>query len=130
MLQKDAKILQAVSTFKIKDTDTKNVYDFYYRLCANGSNMTKGKDFNESHSPVGLYSSVRIMLALAVAFNLTLYGIDVDNLFQCTTNIDDDKNPPLYVTMPLLYMAWFRKYFHHVKIPGCPPYVLQCLKLI
>ena len=125
LLPKDATVLQAVSTFKVKNTDTANVYDLYFHLYTNGSRMIKGGDFLESHSPVGSYSSLRMMLALAAAFNLRLYRLDVENTFQCTPRHYDSANPPVFITMPPLYMAWFRKYFPHIKLEGSPPYVLQ-----
>ena len=51
-------ILRAVSAFKIKNTSHPNIYDFYFRMCADGSKQIKGLHFDESHSPppqYGLY---------------------------------------------------------------------------
>ena len=69
-----------------------------------------------------------MMIALAAAFNMTLYRINVDNAFQCTPKLDNASNPPIYPSMPPLYMAWFQTYFPTVVIHGEPPYVLQNLK--
>ena len=67
-------------------------------------------------------------MALAASLGLVVYAIDVDNAFQITPKEENDKNPPLYVTAPPLFMDWFQKYFPTAKIHGKPPYVLQCLQ--
>ena len=70
------------------------------------------------------------MLALAAAFWMAIYALDVGNAFQCTPKEDTDNNPPLLLNMPPLYMAWFHKYFPNIKLEGTGPYVLQLLKMI
>ena len=40
-------VLQAVSTFKVKHTEVPNIYELYFRLCANGSSMKQGTDFDQ-----------------------------------------------------------------------------------
>ena len=129
-IPKNAVVLPAVSTFKIKPTEAPDIWDFYFRLCANGSKMIKGKDYKESHAPTGSHTSIRIMCALAAALNLDLYGLNVDNAFQCTPKEDTPDNRPLYITMPPLYFSWFKKYFPHIKLEGIAPFVLQCLTQI
>ena len=61
---------------------------------------------------------------------MRLSALDVDNSFQCALKEYTKDSPPLYLTMPPLYISWFRKYFPHVKVHGNGPYVLQCLKQI
>ena len=109
-------ILQAVSPFKVKTTNTPNLYDFCFRLCANGSKQVQGRYFDKLHSHVGSYRSLRMMIALEAACIMILYGIDVDNAFQCTPKLDNADNPPVYLSMPPLYIAWFRKYFPTVQL--------------
>ena len=50
--------LPVVSTFNIKPTSVDNIWDFYFRLCANGSKMRQGIDFDQAHSPTGSYESI------------------------------------------------------------------------
>ena len=69
------------------------------------------------------------MLALSVALGLTLYAIDVENVFQCTPKVDDNKNPPLLISLPPLYLHWFKK-FPEVKLSPATQDVVQCLKLM
>ena len=61
-LPPDANILPAVSTFNIKNTE---VDDFYFRLCANGSKMRQGVDYDQDHSPTGTHKSIWRKLALS-----------------------------------------------------------------
>ena len=61
---------------------------------------------------------------------MNIYVLDVENAFQFTSIEDTDKNPPLFLNMPPLYMVWFHKYFLNIKIGGTGPYVLQLLKMM
>ena len=89
--------------------------------------MEQGVDFKESHSPTGSHSSLRMMVALSAALCMRLSAFNVDNAFQCALKEDTKDSPPLYLTMPPLYIAWFCKYFPHVKVHGNGPFILQCL---
>ena len=61
----DAQTIPAVSTFKIKNTNVDNIWEFYFRLCANGSCQVQGKDFDLAHSPTGSYDLFQMLIALA-----------------------------------------------------------------
>ena len=45
----DTSILRTVTTFKIKKTQVDNIWDFYVRVCADGSPMKIDVDFDQSH---------------------------------------------------------------------------------
>ena len=45
----DTSILRAVTTFKIRKTQVDNIWDFYVRVCADGSPMKIDVDFDQSH---------------------------------------------------------------------------------
>ena len=66
--------------------------------------MVQGREFSESHSPTASHDSIRILVALAAALNMTLYGIDIENAFQNKPKEDSEDQPPMYVNMPPLYM--------------------------
>ena len=89
--------------------------------------MEQGVDFKESHSPTGSHSSLHMMVALSAALRMGLLAFNVDNTFQCALKEDTKDSPPLYLTMPPLYIAWFCKYFPNVKVYGNGPFILQCL---
>ena len=90
--------------------------------------MEQGVDYKELHSPTGSHSSLKMMVALSVALRMKLSALNVDNAFQCALKEDTKDSPPLYLNMLPLYISWFRKYLHNVKIQGNVPYVLQGLK--
>ena len=68
-----------------------------------------------------------MMVALSAALCMNMSDLDVDNAFQCALKEDTAVSPPLYLTIPPLYLAWFRNYFFTVKVQGNGQYVLQCL---
>lgn len=85
------------------------MWDLYYRPCANGGPMEKGLHFDESNCPTSGYASLRILLCLSSVLGLVIYMLDVHNAFQCTPLAENESSPPIYVTMPPLYIRWFLK---------------------
>ena len=69
--------------------------------------MEQGVDYKESHSPTGSHSSLQMMVALSAALHMKMSALYVDNVFQCWLKEDKKDSPPLYITMPPLYLAWF-----------------------
>ena len=108
-LPDNAVILKLVSVYKVKPTNVPNIWEIYYRPCANGGPMVQGLHFEQSYCPKSGYGSLRILLCLVSIFHLTLYMFDIHNAFQCTPLPEDDKSPPIYVTTPPLYIKWFSK---------------------
>ena len=51
--------------------------------------------------------------------------LDVHNAFQCTPLHENDKSPPIYVTMPPLYIKWFLKSHPNFQLDLKEKYVLQ-----
>jgi len=80
----DTIILRAVSAFKIKNTAHPNIFDLYFRMCADGSKQVKGLHFNESHSPTPAMWKILTCTCVTSALSLTAYAIDIDNGFQNT----------------------------------------------
>ena len=71
-IPQDVNILPSVSTSKIKNTEVDIIYNFYFRLCANGLKMRQGIDYNKAHSLTGFYESIQIMLALSAGLGMTV----------------------------------------------------------
>ena len=67
--------------------------------------MEQGVDYKDSHSPTGSHLSLRMMVALSAALRMKISALDVDNAFQCALKEDTKYSPPLYLTMPPLYLA-------------------------
>ena len=99
-------------------------------MCLNGSKQEKGIDYDESYSPTGQYVSIRICIVLATALDLRIYALDVDNAFQCTPKVDNQEDPPTFITMPPLYLQWFQDRFPKIKLKGTGPFVLQMLNFM
>ena len=87
-------------------------------------------DYDESYSPIGQYVSIRICIALATALDLRIYALDVDNTFQCMPKVDNQADPPTFITMPPLYLQWFQDRFPKIKLKGTGPFVLQMLNFM
>ena len=121
-------ILRAVSAFKIKNTSDPNIFDFYFRMCADGSKQIKGIDYEECHSPTPAIWSILTCICVAAACELVAYTIDIDNAFQNTPRYPTKDVRPIFITCPPLYMYWFLNRFPNFKSKYDPKekYALQC----
>ena len=75
------------------------------RLCADGSRMIEGIDFDLSYAPVIDGNSLMLMIALATSKGMVFYFLDISNAFQ--TNVIHDPTKRHYIHMPSMYMQWF-----------------------
>jgi len=123
----DAIVLRAVSAFKIKKTSQPNIFDIYFRMCADGSKQIKGLvHFNESHSPTPAIWTILTCTCVAAALSLTAYTIDIDNAFQNTPRYPAKDMQPIFITCPPLYLPWFKSRFPHFVFTPNTKYILQC----
>lgn len=122
----DAIVLRAVSAFKIKTTNRPDIFDFYFRMCADGSKQIKGLHYDESHSPVPCTWTILTTICVAAALSLTGYIIDIDNAFQNTPRYPTNDTRPLFITCPPLYLPWFKQRFPQYRFNPNKQYVLQC----
>ena len=125
LLPPEAIIQRSVSTFKVKTTEVADIWDLYFRVCADGSKMVQGIHFMFSHCSVSGNSSLLILLAISAKCRLVLTIHDIGNAFQGTPREESKESPPIYITMPPYYMQWFKKSFPKVKIDDKETYVLQ-----
>jgi len=119
-------ILRAVSAFKIKNTSHPNIYDFYFRMCADGSKQIKGLHFDESHSPTPAIWAILTCTCVAAALSLRAYTIDIDNAFQNTPRYPSKDIQPIFITCPPLYMSWFKSRFPNYQFAPKTKYIIQC----
>ena len=124
-LPPEAIILRSVSTFKVKATEIPDIWDLYFRVCADGSKMIQGIHFLFSHCAVSGNSSLLILLAVSAKCYLKLTVHDIGNAFQGTPRDETKETPPIYITMPPYYLQWFKKSFPKVKLDDKEKYVLQ-----
>eukprot|EP00957_Ditylum_brightwellii_P178210 13573914-Ditylum_brightwellii.AAC.1 len=71
-----AKILHTQPVFKVKLQNIPNCYELYTGTVANGLSQIQGIDFNVSYSPTSAFDNIRMIVAIAAAENMIIYGLD------------------------------------------------------
>ena len=66
---------------KVKRNEDGSIDRFKARLVAQGYSQVKGVDYEKVFSPVARYTSVRSLLALAIAQDLEIHQMDVKTAF-------------------------------------------------
>ena len=102
-------ILRPRITCEVKITDSDHYYELKCRLCADGSSMIMGLDYDISYAPVIEGDALLLMMAIATSRGLTFYFLDISNAFQ--SNVIHDPTKRHYMHLPTLYMQWFRLRF-------------------
>ena len=108
-LQTTVKILNTRLSIEVKITDIDDFYEIKVRMCANGSKMIKGIDFLESYAPTADCASFIAIIIIAASEGMTIVFIDASNAFQ--TNVISDPRKRVYVSLPSLYLEWFKARF-------------------
>lgn len=75
--------------FKIKKHSDGSIQRYKARLVAKGFHQSPGIDFYETYSPVVKFSTIRVVLSLAVSHNWTLRQLDFNNAFLNGTLNED-----------------------------------------
>lgn len=91
----DMNIIGCKWVYKIKRDANGNVAKYKARLVAKGFNQQYGIDYEATFAPVMKYKSMRIILALALYFNLDLEQLDVKTAFL-NASVKED----IYVSIP------------------------------
>ena len=86
-------------------------------MCANGSGMVQGIDYVVSYAPTVDADSFRLMIAIAASDRMILIFIDASNAFQ--TNVISDPRRRVYVSLPTMYLEWFRARFPNHPLAKC-----------
>ncbi len=115
---------------RVKDTSIPHQYDLYARTCADGSTQREHIDYTDSYSPVASIDSIRLLLNLAASTGLLLSILDISNAFQ--NSIIFDASDRVYLSLPPLYLDWFRQQWPDYQLPSLniKDLVIQCLKSI
>ena len=92
---KDANIVGLKWVLKVKRDADGNINQYKARLVTQGYSQTQGVDYEEVFSPVTRYSSIRILLALANAYNFEVHQMDVKTAF-----LNGTVNHDIYVSQP------------------------------
>ena len=75
------KLVTTKWVFRPKHDINGNITKYKARLVARGFEQIYGKDFDETYSPVTRLSSLRLLFALSMQFNLDLQQMDVETAF-------------------------------------------------
>jgi hypothetical protein len=81
--------------YRIKQLADGSIDKYKARFVAKGYSQKQGIDYNETFSPVGKFTSLRCILAIAVYEDLELHNMDVDTAFLYGELSDN-----IYVTQP------------------------------
>ena len=123
-------ILRPCIACRVKDTSIPHQYDLYARTCVDGSTQREHIDFQDSYSPVASIDGIRMLLNLAASEQLLLSIMDISNAFQ--NSIIFDASERVYLSLPPLYLDWFRHQWPDYNLPSLniKELVIQCLKCI
>jgi len=80
-LPPNSTVLPTIWAYKLKRHADGTIFQRKSRLCVQGQHQVKGRDYNESFSPVMSISSHRILLHLAATYDLDAETVDIDSAF-------------------------------------------------
>ena len=129
-LPKGFTLLRPRVSCEVKITDSDNFYEVKCRLCADGSQMVVGVDYDLSYAPVIEGDALLLMISVGTSKCLKFYFIDISNAFQ--SNVIHDPKKRHYIHLPSLYMNWFRLRFPNHPLSKMKDsdtkYVMQTLR--
>ena len=92
-----ANVIKSTWAFRIARLPSGEIKKFKSRFCCRGDTQIAGQDVWETFSPTVSWSTVRMLLTLAVQHKLKTQAIDISNAFV-TAPLESDT--PIYVEMP------------------------------
>jgi hypothetical protein len=98
-LPEGANILPSTWAFKIKRTPFGEIKKFKARFCVRGDKQIEGVDYFESYAPVVAWSTVRMILCLAIQQGWATKMVDFSNAF-----VQAELNEDVYITLPAMFM--------------------------
>lgn len=94
-LPKGSKCVKTKWVYKTKKDNDGNVVRFKARLVAKGFTQRYGVDYDETYAPVVRYTSVRLLIALAVSRGLKIHQMDAVTAF-----LQGDVSHEIYMEQP------------------------------
>ena len=94
-LPEGARPIECKWVFKKKLDKDGNVHIYKARLVAKGFKQIHGIDYDETYSPVAMFKSIRIILAIAAFHDYEIWQMDVKTAFL-NGNLEED----VYMTQP------------------------------
>jgi hypothetical protein len=98
-LPKDKKAIGCKWVYKVKHNADGSVSRYKVRLVAKGYAQTYGIDYEETYSPIAKMTTVRAIIAMAVAKGWSLHQMDVKNVF-----LRGDLREEVYMEQPPGYV--------------------------
>lgn len=98
-LPEDKRVIQTKWIFKRKRAADGSIDRYKARLVAKGFMQVKGIDYGEAYSPVVRMSSIRLLFAIAVKYELHIIHLDVEAAYL-QGELEDD----LYIQQPEPYI--------------------------
>ena len=95
-----ANVIKSTWAFKIARLPDGSIKKFRSRFCARGDTQVEGVDVFETYSPVVAWSTVRMLLTLAVQLDLKTRAIDISNAFVSASLGPEEE---IYIEMPRGY---------------------------
>jgi hypothetical protein len=80
-LPKEKKTIGCKWVYKVKHNANGYVNKYKARLVAKGYAQTYGIDYEETYSPIARMTTVRVIIAMAIAKGWSLHQMDVRNVF-------------------------------------------------
>ena len=100
-LQANDRVFQSRYVYKLKrSASTGAVYRFKARLIVRGFQMEKGVDYEDSFSPTPGLAVARLMLALAVANDMELHAVDIEQAFLQADKLPEGVNGRYFIEPP------------------------------
>ena len=100
-LQANDRVFQSRYVYKLKrSASTGAVYRFKARLIVRGFQMEKGVDYEDSFSPTPGLAVTRLMLALAVANDMELHAVDIEQAFLQADKLPEGVNGRYFIEPP------------------------------
>jgi hypothetical protein len=85
----DHKVVECKWIFKKKKDADGNVTIYKARLVAKGFRQVQGVDYNETFSPIAMFKSIRILLAIVAFHDYEIWQMDIKTAFL-NGNIDEE----------------------------------------